>query len=277
MNHSVRQYYFRMQGKVEGPFDLARAQSLVRRGRLSRYHEVSIDRVHWHRATEFPELFVARVEQKTRGMLVEEKDPSPTVHPQESAPAERLWYYSTGNQEQGPVPMSQLANLIRSGQLDKDALVWTEGMEQWTPWRNVPALRAFQEPTVSAQTSDAKESKESSEKSESRPKVSGMALTSLVLGSVFWGVLLVFLGALAIPWATFGLVLLISSTVGFVVAVVMAHLALADLRQRREVAGRGVGIMGLVMGYAGMTVILIFFVMLLVGTTLLVNLGRLTR
>ena len=32
---------------------------------------------------------------------------------------------------------------------------------------------------------------------------------------------------------------------------------------------------GLVMGYAGMTVILIFFVMLLVGATLLGNLGRL--
>lgn len=90
MSHSGQQYYFfRIRGKVEGPFDLARAQALVRRGRLSRFHEVSVDRVHWHRATEFPELFVAQVEQKTRGMLVETEESSSTAQTPE-APAEQF-------------------------------------------------------------------------------------------------------------------------------------------------------------------------------------------
>lgn len=162
--------------------------------------------------------------------------------------------------------------MIRSGQLDQDALVWTEGMEEWAPWRSVPALRAYQEPVAaSSQTAT-----ETTPEKTKPPKVSGMALTSLILGSVFWGVLLVFIGALAIPPAAYGFVLLFGPAVGFVIAVVMAHLALSDLRQHEDVAGRGIGITGLILGYAGMTVVIVFFLlMLLVGAALMSNFGRL--
>ncbi len=54
-------YYVRSRGKITGPFDLSALQKLVRRGSLSRMHEVSSDRVSWASAGDFGELFAARV------------------------------------------------------------------------------------------------------------------------------------------------------------------------------------------------------------------------
>lgn len=53
------QLYLRVRGRVLGPYDEEKLQSLVRRGQLSRMHEVSTDGAHWVRASTYAELFAA--------------------------------------------------------------------------------------------------------------------------------------------------------------------------------------------------------------------------
>ena len=52
------QLYLRVRGRVLGPYDEEKLKSLVRRGQLSRMHEVSTDGANWVRASTYAELFV---------------------------------------------------------------------------------------------------------------------------------------------------------------------------------------------------------------------------
>ena len=53
------QLYVRIRGRVLGPYDQEKLQSLARRGQLSRLHELSTDATNWVRASAYPELFVS--------------------------------------------------------------------------------------------------------------------------------------------------------------------------------------------------------------------------
>src|SRR5439155_5256036 len=44
------------------------------------------------------------------------------------------WYYAAGGRQCGPVSSEQLEELIRSGQVVSNALVWREGMSNWQPY-----------------------------------------------------------------------------------------------------------------------------------------------
>ena len=50
-------FYIRFRGRVSGPFELASLQAMVRRGTLSRIHELSADGERWTSAESRPELF----------------------------------------------------------------------------------------------------------------------------------------------------------------------------------------------------------------------------
>jgi hypothetical protein len=50
------------------------------------------------------------------------------------------WYFSQGGAQQGPVPLAQLKQMAAAGQVRPMDLVWQAGMPQWTPAGNVPAL-----------------------------------------------------------------------------------------------------------------------------------------
>jgi TM2 domain-containing membrane protein YozV len=43
------------------------------------------------------------------------------------------WYYSHGGQRHGPVSSDQLKELVASGKLRADDLIWKEGMDNWMP------------------------------------------------------------------------------------------------------------------------------------------------
>jgi len=51
------------------------------------------------------------------------------------------WYYAKGNKQHGPVSVAELKKLADSGELKPGDLVWRDGMEQWAPARNDPALK----------------------------------------------------------------------------------------------------------------------------------------
>ena len=57
----MEQYWIRVRGQVKGPFEEEQLQALVRRGQLSRIHEISADGDSWLRAEEYPQLFLSAV------------------------------------------------------------------------------------------------------------------------------------------------------------------------------------------------------------------------
>jgi GYF domain 2 len=54
--------------------------------------------------------------------------------------AERSWFYAAGGQQTGPVREVQLRDLIASGTVTADTLVWSEGMAAWQKAGEVPGL-----------------------------------------------------------------------------------------------------------------------------------------
>ena len=52
----------------------------------------------------------------------------------------KKWYYVRDQQQYGPVSKSELLDLIESGDLDRENLVWTSGMEDWQPARSADEL-----------------------------------------------------------------------------------------------------------------------------------------
>jgi len=45
------------------------------------------------------------------------------------------WFYASGQQQLGPLTITQATELVRSGQLRADTLVWKKGMKEWTQLR----------------------------------------------------------------------------------------------------------------------------------------------
>src|SRR5258708_9538399 len=47
------------------------------------------------------------------------------------------WFYAINDQKTGPVSDSQLDELLSSGTINRDTLVWREGMAEWQPLKAV--------------------------------------------------------------------------------------------------------------------------------------------
>jgi uncharacterized RDD family membrane protein YckC len=52
----------------------------------------------------------------------------------------KQWNYAEGDQIKGPIPEDELIQLIQSGRLPKNALVWTEGQQDWSPASEINGL-----------------------------------------------------------------------------------------------------------------------------------------
>jgi hypothetical protein len=129
-----QRYYVRSRGKITGPFDLKQLQSLLQRGHLGRFHELSPDRVNWMSASAVPELFPPLPGRSTAAGTV--TPPPAHSDPLGAAGAGDLadWYYQdfTGNQA-GPVSLTELRNLRQTGEVEDATLVCKPGMEEWVP------------------------------------------------------------------------------------------------------------------------------------------------
>jgi len=130
-------YFVRSRGRVSGPFDLSGLQKMVRRGLVSRIHEISSDRVQWTSAGEFEDLFPTRATQgavaadseyATSGQEVApESDSAPTLGSTVSRDAnDQKFYYSQSGSVVGPVPLSVMRTLAENGTLRADDMVWRD-------------------------------------------------------------------------------------------------------------------------------------------------------
>jgi hypothetical protein len=52
----------------------------------------------------------------------------------------KQWYYTQSGQRYGPVPEPDFIKLFETALVSPDTLVWSEGLEAWTPARNVEGL-----------------------------------------------------------------------------------------------------------------------------------------
>lgn len=174
---SESKYYVRSRGRVRGPFDRDELSVRYRRGEVGRMHEISEDGQHWKRATEYPDLLIARIQDPESNVtsgaendavvseplphLANASVPSPTIP---AVGPRTVWYYAIAGEQHGPVELSFLQLLVATDQLGSNDLVWREGMPDWTPVKALPTLHT-------GRPSDTGEQ-----------RISAMAVTSFVLG-----------------------------------------------------------------------------------------------
>lgn len=118
-------HFLRIQGRVTGPFDMAKLKSLRARGALQPFHEVSADRSNWAPASSLTEIFTAVVAVPVATPA--EQDPDPAL-----LPASQPWFYLDMRKEQiGPIAAEDFPSLVYQGTVNKRTLVWSPGMPEW--------------------------------------------------------------------------------------------------------------------------------------------------
>ena len=144
------------------------------------------------------------------------------------------WHYSAFEKQHGPVSEFELRQFIAQGVVSSQSLVWREGMVEWRPLAEVPELCSL---PIYGATGGAYPAM-----MPGYTPTCGLSIASLVCGICSVFSLLCFIGAFAsIP------------------AVICGHLALKKIRESEfPMAGRGMAIAGLIMGYLGILFLLGF-------------------
>jgi hypothetical protein len=147
--------YVKIKGRSQGPFSVEKLQEFVRRGQLSRMHQISADGVSWQAASTYPEIFasaavrpVAVPQSASSGSieLAPQSVPKPTQAEQ--------WYYAVGSDQFGPVDRAALVSMLQSGQLLPKSEVWRDGMTDWTSAESIPGLVPSRPAAAAAQSNN---------------------------------------------------------------------------------------------------------------------------
>lgn len=169
------------------------------------------------------------------------------------------WFYGKDNAQHGPVSDLEIRNLISTDQITPDTMIWREGMSDWLPLKDVqdfqPAQTPIQHNTDTGTSSGnpyARPRTQAGITSQAATPTDGLSIASLVLGIIsimscyVWGLF-------AIP------------------AVICGHMSLKKINTSpTPVAGKGMAIAGLVMGYIGIALqllIIVIFIFAIVGST----------
>ncbi|GAB6186746.1 DUF4339 domain-containing protein [Thermopirellula anaerolimosa] len=144
-------YHIRVRGNVLGPFRREQLLKMIDRGQLTRMHEVSCDGSDWQPAGSREELFPQPPAPPAAAPATTESvAASFSISSNESEPGQSTaWYYEYDGRENGPVPASQLIQLIAKGLVGPENRVWKEGMKDWQPV-HATELAAHLPPQVAA-------------------------------------------------------------------------------------------------------------------------------
>ncbi|WP_404304635.1 SPFH domain-containing protein [Neorhodopirellula lusitana] len=77
----------------------------------------------------------AQVQSVPPGQSVGHGQPGPPA-----LPSAQIWYISLNGSQSPPLKIEQVQQYAASGQLTASSMVWTEGMAQWAPAHEVPAI-----------------------------------------------------------------------------------------------------------------------------------------
>jgi len=50
------------------------------------------------------------------------------------------WYHLQGEEQHGPIALAEIRELVLDGTVTPDTYVWADGMPDWLPAREVPAI-----------------------------------------------------------------------------------------------------------------------------------------
>jgi hypothetical protein len=142
------------------------------------------------------------------------------------------WYYMLQGQRQGPIEQVVFQQLIASGRVGFDDMVWREGMGQWAAAGTLPELSP-----MFAQLNYARSANDIGQDA-------GMRLL-IPVGRSGWAIAAGYLGLLS--------VLIVPSPL----ALIFSIIAIRHIRKDQSVHGMGRAIFGLVMGGLGTAVMVI--------------------
>ena len=125
MSVEYERIYIRFKGRVLGPMTQEKAVDLIRRGQITKQHELSPDGVAWRPAEEFTSLF--KSESASAKQKVQETKNDAIV----SEPNPPQWYANIDGANQGPVDEVTLNRWIEDGKVKADTMVWRPGMQDW--------------------------------------------------------------------------------------------------------------------------------------------------
>jgi len=125
MSVEYERIYIRFKGRVLGPMTQEKAVELIRRGQITKQHELSPDGVAWRPAEEFTTLF------KSEGNSAKQKVQDTKNDAIVSEPNPQQWYANIDGANQGPADESTLKRWIVDGKVTADTMIWRPGMQDW--------------------------------------------------------------------------------------------------------------------------------------------------
>jgi len=148
------------------------------------------------------------------------------------------WYYGSSAGQHGPVDENELRAMIASGGVGPQTLVWRDGMRDWVPLQNVPEFGLNQPAPYQAPYGGNPYGGAPGYYAGNQVQTNGLAIASMVCGIVGYLTCCLF-GILGVP------------------AVICGHMAINQINSSPvPVAGRGMAIAGLILGYLGILITL---------------------
>ncbi|TWU26777.1 hypothetical protein Pla52o_06320 [Novipirellula galeiformis] len=146
--------YVRFKGKTLGPLTDTKVRELIRRGQITRMHELSSDGLAWQRAEAFGDIFQKRNQDQPQAVATvpatTSSAPSRGTSTPQNATAQPSsttsapipgqmpedgvqWYAHVNGDNQGPINSQTLVQWISTGDVHRDTLVWRAGYDDWRP------------------------------------------------------------------------------------------------------------------------------------------------
>ncbi len=235
-------YYVRRQGRIDGPWPIAKLHSEIALRKLGRHHELSEDSTTWKRAGDLEALFPTTSLKKR---VARSTGPHPTTELEKpvTAPTDDLevvplaeattgqptaWYCIVDDQQAGPFGAAELVAGIQDGRISLETAVWRDGLSDWVPILDVPEImRQLDSSWQVTLASDVVSALADAPKD--RARYSGLA--------VWLGI-----GCLFLSWLP---------PLGFagVLPIIFGNLAIRDVQQSGgQLSGTGAGVTGIVLG-----------------------------
>lgn len=139
--------YVRFRGRTLGPLTSEKVHGLVKRGQITRMHELSADGLSWLKAEEFGDFFQSPTATSTVSVAVDlSSDPLAETDAIDEAfdaagelPMNTVanpgfvdeWYAHVNGENQGPVSFVQMKQWKQSGAIHGHTLTWRSGLDSW--------------------------------------------------------------------------------------------------------------------------------------------------
>lgn len=152
-------------------------------------------------------------------------------------------YVTRDGQQYGPYSVSELQRQLESGALNPSDLGWYDGAPDWKPLGSILGMGAGPAPRQVAPRSSIAQPGYNPGASGPTPKLSGLAVASIILG---------ILSVVLCPAAFLSLIM-------GVLAAIFGHVSRGQiLRSNGQLTGGGMALTGIITGYVGICASLMF-------------------